>query len=171
MAEYIMKDVVSAFRYLPYGMLAGSVIAVILSVMNHRRVKQGRASLSVVAYTGLFVYIVILLCITVLSRESGSSKGIDLELFATWGINTRNNAYVIENILLFVPFGILCAWVIPLAGRLLGCASMGLMVSLGIECLQLITGRGYFQIDDILTNTLGAIAGYLLYRCVVRKKK
>lgn len=171
MAEYIMKDMVSAFRYLPYGMLSGSVIAMILSVLKHRRVKQGRVSFSVLAYTGLFVYIVILLCITVLSRESGSSKGIDLELFATWGINTRNNAYVIENILLFVPFGILCAWVIPLAGRLLGCASMGLMVSFGIECLQLITGRGYFQIDDILTNTLGAIVGYLLYRCVVRKKK
>lgn len=171
MAEYIIKDVMSAFRYLPYGLLAGSIIAIILSAINDRRVKKNKVPFSVVTITGFFVYIVILLFITVFSREGGSSKGIDLELFSTWGINTRNNAYVMENILLFIPFGILCAWVFPVARRLWSCASIGLAVSFGIECLQLITGRGYFQIDDILTNTFGAVAGYLLYRCTVRKKK
>ena len=29
--------------------------------------------------------------------------------------------------------------------------------------MQLVTGRGYFQIDDILTNTLGALFGGILF--------
>ena len=30
---------------------------------------------------------------------------MDLELFSTWGINDRNNAFVVENVLLFIPYG------------------------------------------------------------------
>ena len=32
-----------------------------------------------------------------------------------------------------------------------------------LEVLQLLTGRGYFQVDDILTNTLGALIGFLIF--------
>lgn len=163
MAEYIVKDITSVLRYLPYGLVAGMVVAIILSAINDRRVRKNKTPFSVIAITGFIMYIVVLLFITFLSREDGSSKGIDLELFATWGINTRNNAYVIENILLFIPFGFFCAWVFPVAGRLLSCTLWGAALSLGIECLQLITERGYFQIDDVLTNTIGAFIGYLVY--------
>ena len=38
------------------------------------------------------------------------------------------------------------------------------MTSFGVETIQLITGRGYFQVDDILTNVLGAVVGYLLFQ-------
>ena len=38
------------------------------------------------------------------------------------------------------------------------------MTSLGVETIQLITGRGYFQVDDILTNVLGAVIGYVIFR-------
>ena len=37
------------------------------------------------------------------------------------------------------------------------------MTSLGVETIQLITGRGYFQVDDILTNVLGGIIGYWMF--------
>ena len=32
-----------------------------------------------------------------------------------------------------------------------------------VEVLQLVTGRGYFQIDDLMTNTLGALIGFLIF--------
>ena len=38
-------------------------------------------------------------------------------------------------------------------------ALMAFMVSLCIEIIQLITTRGYFQIDDLFHNTLGAFVG------------
>ena len=50
-------------------------------------------------------YMVLILVITLLSREDGSHLGLDLTIGSTWGINARNNAYVLENVLLFVPFG------------------------------------------------------------------
>ena len=38
----------------------------------------------------------------------------------------------------------------------------------GISCIiegaQLVTGRGYCQIDDVVMNVLGGILGYLLIR-------
>ena len=37
------------------------------------------------------------------------------------------------------------------------------MISIGIEMAQYITGRGYSQLDDIVTNTTGAVIGYLLF--------
>ncbi len=75
----------------------------------------------------------------------------------------RNNAFVVENILLFIPYGFACPWVFRRARNLFCCTLIGAVTSLGIESLQLLTRRGYFQIDDILTNTLGTILGFLIY--------
>lgn len=167
MGEYIIRDMVSVFRYLPYGLVVGIVVAIILSAVNDRRVRRHKKPISVAAVTSFFMYTAIILLITFFSRESGSRRGVDLELFSTWGINARNNAYVVENVLLFIPYGFVCAWAIRAARKFWVCAGLGLFSSIAIECLQLATGRGYFQIDDILTNFLGAVLGYILFRCVL----
>lgn len=171
MIKYIVRDMASVFRFLPYGLVAGIIVAIVLGAINDRRVRKQKKPFSVTAITGFFMYIVIVLFITFLSRESGSRSGIDLELFSTWGINRRNNAFVVENVLLFIPYGFLCAWVFKSAKKFLPCMMIGLATSLGIEFMQLVTGRGFFQIDDILTNTAGAVIGYILYRCVMNEEK
>lgn len=158
----------SVLRYLPYGLLVGVIVVIILSIINNRRVKNNKEPLSVVAITGFIMYLVVLLFITFLSRESGNNKGIDMELFSTWGINTRNNAYVIENILLFIPYGFFGAWVIKEVRNVITCTLFGAATSLIIEWLQLLSGRGFFQIDDVATNTIGAMVGYLIFR-ILRK--
>lgn len=40
---------------------------------------------------------------------------------------------------------------------------MSFISSMLIELTQLISARGYFELDDILLNTLGAWAGYLIF--------
>ena len=150
--------------YLPCGIAAGVVALLILDAVNRARIRKGKETFSIVPGSILCVYLVIMLFITFFSRENGSRNGIDLELFSTWGINKRNNAFVIENILLFVPYGFICAWALQGAKRLIPNAMLGLATSLGIETMQLVTQRGYFQIDDVLTNTLGMIIGYLIFR-------
>ena len=50
-----------------------------------------------------------LLFITFLSREPGSRDGIDWMPFSTLGSGPRGDAFVLENVLLFVPFGVLTA--------------------------------------------------------------
>lgn len=156
---------VSAMDYLPYGLALGIPIALIFLYLMGRsdgeRKKRLASRIPVAVYV---VYLAILLVITFFSRENGSSSGgMDMELFSTWGINARNNAYVVENVLLFIPYGFVCSWAFPWARRLFKCAWFGAMTSVIVEWLQIMTGRGFFQIDDILTNILGTIVGFLIY--------
>ena len=100
---------------------------------------------------------------------------MDLKLFSTWGINTRNNAYVVENVLLFIPYGFFGSMAFEKLRRFFPSMALGTVTSLGIECMQLITKRGYFQTDDIWTNILGTMIGFCVFRLlfcfkVVNKK-
>ncbi|MCM1193206.1 MAG: VanZ family protein [Butyrivibrio sp.] len=165
MIEYIDADISRALGYLPYGLAVGiPVAAAAVWLANAVRKKKRKPPVRWVPVTAFCVYMAVLLVITFLSRESGSrSDVLDLELFSTWGINDRNNAFVIENVLLFIPYGLFYCWNSSERWKLLRCTFLGAVISLGIETMQLVTGRGYFQIDDIVTNTLGAFLGALLY--------
>ena len=112
MLKYIYSDLSRAVRYLPYGLALGVPVAVfIVWLINRQRRKKQKEPLSWVPVVIFGIYLAVLLMITFLSRESGSSKGvIDMDLFSTWGINDRNNAFVVENVLLFIPYGFLCSW-------------------------------------------------------------
>lgn len=164
MLEYIYRDMMSMVKFFPYGFTLGLFGATLfLWVANGLRRRKGKAPAAKLPVAAFVMYLSLMLIITFLSRESGDSKGIDLELFSTWGINDRNNAFVIENILLFVPYGLLACFAFGRFRRFLRCMWLGAATSLCIETLQLITGRGFFQIDDILTNTLGTVIGFALY--------
>lgn len=171
MLKYIVRDLTSVCCYLPYGLVVGILVVIILSAINDYRVKKGKEPFSVVAITAFVMYAAIMLIITFLSRESGSPNEIDMQILSTWGINTRNNAYLIENIMFFIPYGFLCAWVIKAARKWFTCTFIGALTSFGIECLQLVSGRGFFQIDDILTNIAGASIGWVVFRCVTLRKR
>ena len=70
------------------------------------------------------------------------------------------------NVLLYVPLGVL----LPLVwreARWWTAAGAGLALSLATELFQPIIGRS-FDVDDLLTNTLGALAGYGLLALVRR---
>lgn len=170
MWKYIIRDMTSMLHYVPFAIAAWIVAAVFCICRNRRCKSRGEASGSVCARSAFYMYVVLLLVITLFSRESGSGKGLDLKLFSTWGINKRNNAYVIENILLFIPYGFVCAWNYTCMRNFLVCTLTGFLTSLGIEFLQLVTGRGFFQIDDILTNALGSMIGCIAFKWICRKK-
>lgn len=154
----------SMVRFFPYGLVMGLLLATLfLGVVNRVRRRRGKAPMPKVPTAAFVVYFSLMIIITFLSRESGGSEGLDLELFSTWGINDRNNAFVVENVLLFVPYGFLAPAAFGRYRHFLRCLALGAITSLCIETMQLITGRGIFQIDDILTNTLGAVIGFALY--------
>lgn len=163
MLKYIISDMLATLRYLPYGIIAGLFAVLILRKINQGRKRHGKVTVSLPAVSCLVMYVAIILVITYFSRESGSRVGMDLELFSTWGINKRNNAYVVENVLLFIPYGFVLAWADTRQRNFFRNLLTGALTSLAIECMQLVTGRGYFQIDDILTNILGTILGFLCY--------
>lgn len=170
--EYIYRDMISMLRYLPYGLVMGIPVALVLLWTAGRMRKGGGRKPAAVLSVALFgIYLSVMLIITFFSRESGSGNVVDLELFSTWGINNRNNAFVVENVLLFIPYGFLGCWAFERMKSFLWCGLLGAGTSLTIECLQLVTGRGFFQIDDIVTNILGTVAGYLLCRLLFCRKR
>lgn len=75
---------------------------------------------------------------------------------------------VLFNICLFIPLGILTPFVFEKIFSSPIKVILGSMVfSICIEILQMFAGR-FFEMDDILANTLGAAVGYVIY-IVIRK--
>ncbi|RVU63794.1 VanZ family protein [Bacillus thuringiensis] len=83
---------------------------------------------------------------------------INLTLFDTAGSTT----YLL-NIVLFMPLGFLLPTIWPQFRKMKNTVCAGFFFSLAIELNQLLNNR-ITDIDDLFTNTLGAIVGYLLYR-------
>ena len=157
MFEYVWRDLLDALRYYPYALAAGGVFFVLFLLF--RRKKN-------VPFFGKILFVMcvaVLLCMTLLFRESGGKKGMDFTLFSTWGINARNNAFVIENIILFIPYGFVTALAFPKLRNFFACSFFGLFTSIAIELIQYTTQRGFFQIDDIITNGIGAMIGCILF--------
>lgn len=161
MTKYLVQDLRGTFEYASYGIIIGCVAYVLYFVLRSR---CGKSKNKFSLWGFLFcVNLFILLAITLFSRESGGDKRVDLQVGSSWGINIRNNAYVMENILLFIPYGYLLPMVWEKSRNWWKCLLLGFGTSLLIETLQLVSGRGVFQTDDIITNTMGALLGYILF--------
>ena len=141
----------------------------------------------------LLSYICVLISITFLNREDGSRGNIILDLTVTKCIlkslrlclnghsslsfgktlmvclsaNEALTSYVyyILNILLFIPWGIILAF-IHYKESLIKCFIMPIIYSIitsgCIEIVQLITGRGYFELEDLITNVFGGFVGAII---------
>ncbi len=87
---------------------------------------------------------------------------INLTLFDTAGSTT----YLL-NIVLFMPLGFLLPTIWPQFRKMKNTVCAGFFFSLAIELNQLLNNR-ITDIDDLFTNTLGAIVGYLLYKALFK---
>lgn len=187
----VLKDLAEVLWYLPVGVLAGGLF---LAGWEAGRKAERKAERKVEreAERGagkkaegktaspasrkwiwfcLIVYITALLELAFFSREPGSRIGLDLELFSTWGKTARSRSYVIENVIMFIPFGMLMPAASERFRKGWRCIGAGFLFSAGLEMMQLLTQRGFFQVDDMAANTLGTALGYgilVLLRAVRR---
>lgn len=132
--------------------------------------KLGRGHIGATCFTVLYLGLVY--TSTVLSRMPGS--GVNIALTPLWSYaqwiqgNDVFLKYIVLNILMLLPIGVSLSFVRKSPKRIL---VFGFLFSCLIETSQLLTGRGLFEIDDILHNTLGVYLGTLLYRAGKRPKK
>ena len=95
-------------------------------------------------------------------------NSIDRSAFISYTIKIASvclcfvHAYFIENIVLFIPFGLIFPLVFKNWMRWFT-IPVGAFISAAIEYTQLVTGRGYCQLDDFVTNTAGAAIGFFIY--------
>lgn len=73
----------------------------------------------------------------------------------------------ILNIALFVPFGFFLPMLWHPYRKLNRCALIGLLFSLTIELLQLLTFRAT-DVNDLITNVIGTVVGFVIAKSVFR---
>jgi len=69
--------------------------------------------------------------------------------------------WLILNVLLFVPYGILASMLFPKT-KISRLFFYGILISAIIELIQYLSRLGCFDIDDLIQNTIGICVGYLL---------
>ncbi len=103
---------------------------------------------------------------TIYSRSPHSRNSLSLVFyFENIFKDLDAGKYSVENVLLFIPEGFLWAGIFN-NKKFLKIVSVSFLSSLAIETTQLLTGRGYFQLSDLLTNTAGGITGLICYTVI-----
>lgn len=160
-------------------MLYAAIPLILLQVIIFITVKRRKSRVLPELFTLVFgLYMVALFSLTGLTLENWiktdvrltdinfmpfktiSSVGQSAANQSFWNIVLNEN--ILGNLLLFVPFGFLLPLVWPEKNECVGTIFSGFILSLFIEACQLFVGRSC-DIDDLILNTLGAFAGYLVY--------
>lgn len=105
----------------------------------------------------LILYIIAIVYMTLLYRESEGAKST--EVFGYYRkIFTSSNARadIIKNIWLFIPLGAILSQLYPKRIILL----LPIVLSIAIEGIQFMTGTGFCELDDIVSNGIGGWIGF-----------
>ena len=151
--------------YFPSAIIAGVVVGLIVLML---RLIQHK-SIGVSITTGLLVAYTFLVYERVLSsfRYYGIAKAIHPIPFQTLHSLYKTVQFGL-NIFFFIPIGFLLPIVVyQLKKARMRAWQMGLVamvISISIEATQYLLSIGEAETDDVITNTLGAVIGFLLYR-------
>ncbi|MCX7748313.1 MAG: VanZ family protein [Clostridia bacterium] len=88
----------------------------------------------------------------------------DQVTFHSWVIN------LIGNVVVFMPFGFFLPILFRKINGLGKAFLISMLFSLCAEMIQFIFNVGWFDVDDILLNTAGAVLGFVLYKGLVGVK-
>lgn len=175
--ELVVAQMMDSLGYLPgaFRLSAGVcliiVSAVALIFLISRKKPSAmlvfRFAFRVIWLFTLMTYIYCVLQLTLLSRAPVPRYNyIDWAFLSRWFDNNAQKSFYIANIVMFIPFGIL----LPMAGKptrhILVSFPVAAACSIGIEAVQLKYHLGACQLDDVLLNSLGFLAGFLVYLVV-----
>ena len=128
--------------------------------MNKKRILQTLSTILFVIYTIFVVWM------TLLKREPRvRARVIEPELF--WAFRgwingapdgKQESIQYIQNVLFFIPFGFLFPW-----KKWKPVFMSAFMTSAVIEITQYIFNLGWCELDDVISNTAGALIGFGCY--------
>ena len=105
----------------------------------------------------LVLYLAFIVYMTLIGERAGIA-GVRLDLFWSYRLFFISPVMRLNNTWLFVPLGAMLYRLWPRGYVVL----IPVLLSLGIETLQLVLGRGLFETDDIISNSLGGLIGVLV---------
>ena len=132
--------------------------------------KLGRSELvlKIICALSMLVYLYCVLNITLIDRTPGMRRHVFRPL---WEVSTMlksgNYTYwsgqIVGNLIMLLPFGFMLPVMSDRFKNIRTAAAAGLIFSMFIEFTQYYTGRGLFESDDIMHNTIGACIGCIIY--------
>lgn len=113
--------------------------------------------------------------VTMFSRDGTSSTKVLFgfykvqQAFATGSFQPLE--HMLMNIVLFLPFGFLMAGCCPgRSDRLLYVLACGLIFTTAIEAIQYVLRIGECDLEDLVANVVGAVAGWGAYKLFVKTR-
>ena len=164
LSHFIKEDMMEPLRYLIIACSIGMVFLMLLKMFSMIFPQGKNFHRKKYVWTLILIYAIVFINVGFFSREPGTRTDVSLKLFETWGNSMVAHAYFVENIIMFIPYGVLLPVAFKRIRNILVCAGSACLTSCTLEVVQHITGRGYAQIDDVLTNTVGAALGYTIFK-------
>lgn len=169
-------DIITIFEALKkYGLVAMAAVAafaVLLGIayLIYKKLFHGTKTFSKgqwITAILLLGWFVVVLGLTTLSRGANYTGEINFALFSgyknawnEWSLTEYQ--LIIFNMLMFSPLGFLLPFLTKKGEKLSVACLVSFLVTLFIEVLQLVTGRGIFELDDLLHNFVGSMFGYFV---------
>ncbi|WP_332695268.1 VanZ family protein [Halalkalibacter lacteus] len=166
-----LQEIIGIVReYFFLALIVVTVLGIIFFIgyfIVYRKLFGGKKSLpkKQLLLGGLFTgYVIMVIGVTFLNRGP-NFYGMNFSFFSSYleawySFSFRHWQFVILNIFMFVPFGILLPLLHSRFKRALWTIGAALLFTLSIESIQLVTRYGNFVVDDLFNNLLGAIIGY-----------
>lgn len=126
-----------------------------------------------IKYIVFTVYILVLLKLTIFRESTFAVRKANLELFVLLlRIYKQQGLWrfiwlFVGNLIWFVPWGMILP-MIQKRKNFLFVITSGFGFSLLIEVVQFVFKKGYFEIDDLILNTIGTAIGYAGYKLLCR---
>lgn len=155
----VLNGAVMAFRTIPpTWWIIWFCAGTILLLVRHKR--------SQLISNTILIYGLLVLISTVLSRSKLTAdyaqQRVNLDLMATWAERFSDRASgqteLLLNFCMLIPMGFLFS--VWKRGSFIIAILSGLVMTVSIELLQLITVRGFFELADIVDNIIGIAIGY-----------
>ena len=157
--------------FIPFVYVAAVYTAIYLLIraavsIRSRKIDWKRERLHILMYINLLVILYFTFSPLVLDFEEIFNCRINLLPFV-YLTDYENKTHMIMNIfgniLMFVPTGIILPILYKRMDNFFKVAGTGFLMSLGIEILQLPFATRTSDVDDLIMNTLGVAAGYILF--------
>lgn len=141
------------------------VIDLVIRLIKHKKLHSiGYVLMKTCLFALLGIYLSYILALTFSGREIVEYIGVkNLDPFSTIIRNGSLNPEIFQNFIMLLPLGMLIPATFKYLRGPVRTTLAGLTLSVSIEVAQIIFKRGYFDVDDIIFNTLGAFAGYVLF--------
>lgn len=113
---------------------------------------------------------------TLFDRKVIDNSTSNISVFAPYiKVYTENDTelllQIIMNITMFIPMGFLMPCCFGVCKKYRWVILITFILSLSIECIQGICCIGYFELNDILNNVIGAMIGISIYSLYSKIKK